>query len=54
MESVLLRHRRRRPAATTPGFHRGRSPRNIGEQYPADPPTVEEIVARHAHDRPPR
>jgi integrase len=28
-----------------PGYHRGRPPRNKGEQYPADPPTVEEIVA---------
>jgi integrase/recombinase XerC len=27
-----------------PGYHRG-PPRNKGEQYPADPPTVEEIVA---------
>jgi hypothetical protein len=26
-------------------FHRGRPPRNKGLQYPADPPTVEEIVA---------
>ena len=29
----------------TTGYHRGRPPRNKGEQYPADPPTVEEIVA---------
>jgi site-specific recombinase XerD len=28
-----------------PGYHRRRPPRNKGEQYPADPPTVEEIVA---------
>jgi hypothetical protein len=28
-----------------PGYHRGRPPHNKGEQYPADPPTVEEIVA---------
>jgi site-specific recombinase XerD len=28
-----------------PGYHRGRPPRNKGEQYPADAPTVEEIVA---------
>jgi integrase len=36
------------------GFHRGRPPRNKGLQYPADPPTVEEIVAvmRCAGDRP--
>jgi site-specific recombinase XerD len=28
-----------------PGYHRGRVPRNKGEQYPADPPTIEEIIA---------
>lgn len=28
-----------------PGFHVGRPPRNKGVRYPADPPTVEEIVA---------
>lgn len=26
-------------------YHRGRAPRNKGEQYPTAPPTVEEIVA---------
>jgi integrase len=36
---------RRRSPATMPGFHRGRPPRNKGLEYPADPPTVEEIVA---------
>jgi site-specific recombinase XerD len=37
-----------------PGYHRGRVPRNKGRRYPADPPTVEEIVAimRHADDTP--
>jgi integrase len=35
----------RRAPVTMPGYHRGRPPRNKGEQYPADPPTVEEIVA---------
>jgi len=35
----------RRAPATMPGYHRGRPPRNKGEQNPADPPTVEEIVA---------
>jgi site-specific recombinase XerD len=46
MESVLLDAAgHRRSPATTPGYHRGRPPRNKGEQYPADPPTVEEIVA---------
>ena len=46
MESVLLDVAgHRRSHATVPGYHRGRPPRNKGEQYPADPPTVEEIVA---------
>ena len=46
MESVLLNAAgHRRSPATMPGHHRGRPPRNKGEQYPADPPTVEEIVA---------
>src|SRR3954452_6725958 len=35
---------RRRSPATMPGFHAGRPPRNKGMCYPADPPTVEEIV----------
>ena len=34
----------RRSPATMPGFHAGRPPRNKGVRYPADPPTVEEIV----------
>src|SRR5213076_1275000 len=35
---------------TLPGYHVGRPPRNKGLRYPADPPSVEEIVAvmRHA------
>ncbi|HWJ50339.1 MAG TPA: tyrosine-type recombinase/integrase [Solirubrobacteraceae bacterium] len=46
MESVLLNAAgHRRSPATMPGYHRGRPPRNKGEEYPADPPTVEEIVA---------
>ena len=46
MESVLLDVAgHRRSPATMPGYHRGRPPRNKGERYPADPPTVEEIVA---------
>ena len=46
MESVLLDAAgHRRSPATMPGYHRGRPPRNKGEQYPADPPTVDEIVA---------
>jgi integrase len=36
---------RRRSPATMPGFHAGRPPRNNGHRHPADPPTVEEIVA---------
>jgi integrase len=36
---------RRRSPATMPGFHAGRPPRNKGQRYPADPPTVAEIVA---------
>ena len=36
---------RRRSPATLPGLHVGRPPRNKGLRYPADPPTVEEIVA---------
>ncbi len=36
---------RRRSPATMPSFHQGLSPRNKGQRYPADPPTVEEIIA---------
>jgi integrase len=36
---------RRRSPATLPQFHAGRTPRNKGVRYPADPPTVEEIIA---------
>ncbi len=46
MPSVLLDVAgHRRSPATMPGYHHGRPPRNKGEHYPADPPTVEEIVA---------
>ena len=43
---------RRRSPATMPGYHVGRLPRNKGVRYPADPPTVDEIVAvmRHTAD----
>src|SRR5215208_8003844 len=43
---------RRRSPATLPAFHAGRPPRNKGTRYPADPPTIEEIVTvmRHAGD----
>jgi site-specific recombinase XerD len=48
---------RRRSPATLPGFHADRAPRNKGQRCPADPPTVDEIVAvmrqarqaRHGH-----
>src|SRR3954470_8348101 len=42
-----------RSPATMPGFHAGRPPRNKGRRYPANPPTVEEVVAvmRAAGDR---
>ena len=36
---------RRRSPATLPGYHAGRPPRNKGMRYPAEPPTVEEIIA---------
>ena len=36
---------RRRSPATVPGFHAGRPPRKRGLRYPADPPSVEEILA---------
>jgi site-specific recombinase XerD len=51
---VLDAARRRRSPATMPGYHAGRPPRNKGRLYPADPPTVEEIVAvmREASDDP--
>src|SRR4051812_21063066 len=41
---------RRRSPATMPGDHAGRPPRNKGMRYPADPPTIDEIIAvmRHA------
>jgi hypothetical protein len=50
--SVLDAAGRRRSPATLPGYHAGRPPRNKGMRYPADPPTVHEIVAvmRHAPD----
>jgi site-specific recombinase XerD len=43
---------RRRSPATMPGYHAGRPPRNKGIRYPADPPTIDEIVAvmRHTGD----
>jgi site-specific recombinase XerD len=55
MESVQLDAAgHRRSPATMPGYHQGRPPRNKGQRYPADPPTVEEIVAvmRTVGDKP--
>ena len=55
MQSVLLDAAgRRRSPATLPGYARGRPPRNKGLQYPADPPSVEEIISvmRCAGERP--
>src|SRR3954447_21322363 len=43
--AVLDSAGRRRSPATMPGYHVGRAPRNKGLRYPADPPTVQEIVA---------
>jgi len=50
--AVLDAAGRRRSPAAMPGYHAGRPPRNKGQRYPADPPTVEEIVAvmREASD----
>jgi hypothetical protein len=36
---------RPRSSATMPGHHVGRIPPNKGWRYPADPPSVDEIVA---------
>ena len=36
---------RRRSPATLAAFHAGRPPHNNGLRYPADPPSVEEIIA---------
>lgn len=44
-EALLDAAGRRRSPATLPGYRRGQRPRNKGMRYPADPPTVEEIVA---------
>lgn len=42
---------RRRSPASMPGFRAGTAPRNEGQRYPADPPTVDEIVAVMRHAR---
>ena len=52
MSELLDAAGRRRSPVTLPEFHTGRPPRNKGMRYPADPPTIEEIVTvmRHAGD----
>jgi len=52
VSSMLDAAGRRRSPATLPGHQAGRSPPNKGMLYPADPPTVEEIVCvmRHASE----
>jgi hypothetical protein len=44
-ERLLDAAGRRRSPATLASFHAGRPSRNKGMRYPADPPTVEEVVA---------
>ena len=54
VSAVLDAAGRRRSPATMPRYHAGRAPGNKGQRYPADPPTVEEIIAvmrQTAHDR---
>src|SRR5215204_4804333 len=52
VSSMLDAAGRRRSPATLPGYHAGRPPPNKGRRYPADPPTVDELVAvmRHTSD----
>jgi len=49
VSGVLDAAGRRRSPATMPGYHAGRPPRNNGIRYPADPPTIDEIVAVMRH-----
>jgi hypothetical protein len=42
---------RLRSPAATPGHWTGCAPPNKGQRYPADPPTVEEIILVHAPSR---
>jgi site-specific recombinase XerD len=54
VQSLIDAAGRRRSPATMPGFRAGVAPRNKGQRYPADPPTVDEIVAvmrQAGHDR---
>jgi hypothetical protein len=50
-ELLLDAARRRRSPAAMPGHNAGHAPRNKGRVYPADPPTVDEIVAVCAKPR---
>src|SRR5438105_2560982 len=53
-QSLLDAAGRRRSPATTPSCRTGLAPRNKGQRYPADPPSVDEIVAvmrQAGHDR---
>ena len=45
VSAVLDAAGRRRSPATMSGYHAGGPPRNKGQLYPADPPTVEEIIS---------
>jgi site-specific recombinase XerD len=45
MDMLLDAAGRRRSPVTMPGYQAGRPPGNKGMRYPADPPTVDEIVA---------
>jgi hypothetical protein len=49
VSAVLDSAGRRRSPATLPGYHASRPPRNKGMLYPADPPSVEEIVSVMCH-----
>ena len=44
LDATAISGGRRSPAAM-PGHNAGRAPRNKGQVYRADPPTVDEIVA---------
>jgi hypothetical protein len=54
MSTATLLHAVGRPRspATLPGHHAGRAPGNNGRRYPADTPTVEEIIAVMRQARP--
>jgi hypothetical protein len=53
MESVLLDAAgHRRSPATMPGYHRGRPPRNKGEEYPADAPIDSSEIISTVHGKP--